>query len=123
MYFWDTYALVLLLKGDRRVRPYARERGVTSTLNLAELCAYLLRNNVACKPVVDEVREAFTIVDRIPLSLALAAAEVRHEMRRRGKRWSYVDSIGYVLAREIGAVFLTGDVEFRDAENVEFVGD
>ena len=121
-YFWDTYALVLLLEGDPRILPYAQEKGITSTLNVAELCAYLLRAGIDCRDIVNRLREAFVIVDIIPLEIALSAAELRHRMRSRGKRWSYVDSIGYLLAKKVGAKFLTGDREFRNEEGVEFIG-
>ena len=34
---------------------------------------------------------------------------------------SYIDCIGYVLAKKLNAKFLTGDEQFKDFENVEFV--
>jgi len=121
-YFWDTYALVLLLKGDPRVLPYAQEKGVTSTLNIVKLCAYLLRNEIECDQIVEKIREAFTIIEKIPFKTVVSAAKLRHRMRKKGRHWSYIDSIGYLLAKEIGAKFLTGDREFKGIENVEFLG-
>jgi len=112
---------MLLLEGNPQISPYAREKGVTTTLNVAELCAYLLRKGINCKDIVNSIREAFVIVEKVPLDAAVSAAELRHEMRRRGKYWSYVDSIGYLLAEKIGAKFLTGDNEFQNVKNVEFI--
>ena len=34
---------------------------------------------------------------------------------------SYVDCIGYILARKLNAKFLTGDKQFENFEGVEFV--
>ena len=34
---------------------------------------------------------------------------------------SYIDCIGYVTAKKNGLKFLTGDIQFKDMENVEFV--
>ncbi len=102
--------------------PYVRERGITSALNISELCAYLLGKGLRCDGISEKVLEAFVVVEKIPLDTAISAAELRHEMRRKGKRWSYVDIIRYLLARQVRALFLTGDREFRDVEGVEFVG-
>ena len=41
--------------------------------------------------------------------------------KNRKLKLSYVDCIGYVLARSFGVKFLTGDEGFRNIENVEFV--
>ncbi len=120
-YFWDTYALVLLLSGDERVSPYTEEEGVTSSLNIAELCAYLLREGYECA-ITEEIGRAFAIIERIPTEAALEAAKIRHAARQKGKKWSYVDAIGYVLAQKIGISFLTGDHEFKEEKNVEYVG-
>lgn len=120
-YFWDTYALVLLLNGDERILHYTEEEGITSSLNVAELCAYLLREGYECA-LTEEIDRAFTIIERIPTEAAIEAAEIRHVARQKGKKWSYVDAIGYVLAQKIGARFLTGDREFNGEKNVEYVG-
>jgi len=120
-YFWDTYALVLLLNGDEGVAPYAEQEGITSSLNIAELCAYLLREGFDCT-AAEKMRQAFTIVERIPSEVVIEAAKIRHTARQKGKAWSYVDAIGYVLAQKIGARFLTGDREFKGVKNVEYVG-
>ena len=34
---------------------------------------------------------------------------------------SYVDCIGYMISRQLGIKFLTGDEQFKDFEGVEFV--
>lgn len=39
----------------------------------------------------------------------------------KSKKLSYVDCIGYMTAKLRGIKFLTGDKEFADLENVEFV--
>ena len=37
------------------------------------------------------------------------------------RRISYSDAIGYIIAKENELKFLTGDKEFKDMDNVEFV--
>ena len=43
------------------------------------------------------------------------------KLKFKDKKLSYVDCIGYVFALELGLKFLTGDNEFKDLVNVEFV--
>jgi len=42
-------------------------------------------------------------------------------LRRTIKKASYVDALGYVLAKRCRARFLTGDPAFKGVEDVEFV--
>ena len=49
------------------------------------------------------------------------AALLRQEARRRGKNLSLIDCLGYVIARRLNIPFLTGDREFEDMDNVEYV--
>ena len=42
-------------------------------------------------------------------------------LQNKSLNLSYVDCIGYVLARSSGLKFLTGDIQFKDMSNVEFV--
>ena len=47
------------------------------------------------------------------------ANELKLKINRRDV--SYVDCLGYTLAKKLGVKFLTGDEQFKDMENVEFV--
>jgi len=42
-------------------------------------------------------------------------------MKSNKSNLSYVDCIGYILAKELKVGFLTGDREFEGMDNVEFV--
>jgi predicted nucleic acid-binding protein len=46
---------------------------------------------------------------------------MKFRLKEKAKRLSYVDAIGYQLALEKNAKFLTGDKEFKGMKNVEFV--
>lgn len=46
---------------------------------------------------------------------------VKFRFRNKERRLSYVDCLGYVLAKRRGATFVTGDKEFSDLPNVTFV--
>jgi predicted nucleic acid-binding protein len=43
------------------------------------------------------------------------------QLKHKKQKLSYVDCLGYVSAKEKGLIFLTGDIQFRDISNVEFV--
>ena len=43
------------------------------------------------------------------------------KLKHRKKKISYVDALGYKLALENNALFLTGDNAFKDVSHVEFV--
>ena len=49
----------------------------------------------------------------------IKAAEMKFKFLK--ERLSFIDCIGYILAKKHGALFLTGDERFRNKENVEFV--
>lgn len=49
------------------------------------------------------------------------AMEFRLNMKNKGKDLSYTDCIGYILAKKKKVKFLTGDKEFKNLPNVEFV--
>jgi uncharacterized protein len=43
------------------------------------------------------------------------------DLKRKKRKLSIPDCIGYVVAKREGAKFLTGDKEFENFSNVEFV--
>ena len=54
-------------------------------------------------------------------SIEVLKAASKFRAKHKGKNLSMTDCIGYVLAREKGFVFLTGDGMFERMQNVEFV--
>ena len=118
-YFFDTYALIELLARDDFVR-YSAKGLVTSRWNLAELLVVDLREHDeaaarrhfqrflgACEEATDE--DLFQ------------AAVFREGQRKRRRLLSFVDALGYVIARRLRLRFLTGDRAFRGLPNVLFV--
>ena len=45
----------------------------------------------------------------------------RKELKEKGLNISYIDAIGYTISLERGIKFLTGDKEFKNLPNVEFI--
>ncbi len=117
--FFDTYAFYELIAENVNYRPYAKGFGIITTrLNLMELHYGLLikyGRDVADKYYYELLKFAVEISDDI----ILEANEFRASLRKKGV--SYVDCIGYVLAKSRNAKFLTGDKEFEGLDNVEFI--
>ena len=55
-----------------------------------------------------------------PTTNAIVEA-VKLKFTHRKKKISYVDCLGYSIAKENKVRFLTGDEKFRNMDNVEFV--
>jgi len=117
-YFFDSYALIEILKQNPRYAQYTTMMVITSKLNLFEIFYYLLR--------MGKEKEAFVILQKYDKFTAdfddkIIAQAAYMKYQHKQKKLSMTDCIGYVLAQQMDIKFLTGDKEFEHLENVEFV--
>ena len=116
--FFDTYAFYELIAENANYRPFVKGFSVITTkLNLMELHYGLLvkyGKGVADAYYYELLKFAVDISD----DTIIKANEFRAFAK---KGLSYVDCIGYVLAKSRNARFLTGDKGFKGLENVEYV--
>ncbi len=118
-FFFDTYALYELLADNPSYKPYSSNIAVVTTrLQLMELHYGLLR--AYGKEEADKAYERFKefCVD-VDDQTIKQATTFRHQHYTR--KLSYIDCIGYVIARKFSIPFLTGDEQFKDFDGVEFV--
>jgi len=117
-YFFDTYAIIEIVKGNQNYENYADLTFVTTTLNLSEFYFYLLSNldEKRANETLSKFNLSFLEIDE---NVAKEAAKFRKVNYKR--KLSYVDCIGYILAKKMGLKFLTGDDFFENLENVGFV--
>ena len=120
LYYTDTYALIEILRGNPNYRPY--KFLATSEFNLLELAYALMRdyNKETALRILRKVRRSVIIVHPTDEDY-LEAGAFRIAQRKKGRNFSLVDALGYVVAKKMGIPFLTGDKEFQGMENVEFV--
>jgi len=118
MLFFDTYALIEIINGSERYRKYLRITPITTKLNLMELYYCLLRERGEEKA---EFYYNFYLPSCISISDEVIKNAMKLKLKFKAKRLSYADCIGYILALGLGIKFLTGDKEFKNMENVEFV--
>ncbi len=117
-YFFDTYAVIELIEGNPEYAPYQEQVATLTIFNLAEVYWVVLSRlgKSAADLVFGEYRTAVIDIDDETLKTAI---EFRRTYKKRNL--SYADCVGYMYARHHGMVFLTGDREFEDLPNVEFV--
>lgn len=117
-YFFDSYAIIELLKGNLRYQPYRTAGMVILKFNLFEVFYSYIReeNELAGSQFLEDYQK---FVQEFDLSVIRAAAKFKYENRK--KELSMADCLGYCYAKELGIKFLTGDRQFEDLENVEFV--
>ncbi len=118
-YFFDTYALYEIIHGSKNYEKYKSEITIITTkLNLMELHYTILR--LYGKDKADEAFENFKIYC-IEINDAIIKEANELKLKYKDRRLSYVDCIGYILAKSRNIKFLTGDRGFEDLDNVEYV--
>ena len=118
-FFFDTYAFYEIIGKNERYQKYTKGIAIVTTkLNLMELHYGLLLSHgkeKADKYYDDLVQYIVEISDET----IKMANEFRASLKRRDI--SYVDCIGYIIAKTMKIKFLTGDKQFKDLDNVEYV--
>jgi len=117
IFVYDTYALIELMKSNPNYEKYENCKTVINDFIFAEFCYKLYRDSVAnSEELTLEVEPAIIHASSSTIKRAL---KFRYENKK--KRMSMTDCISYFQAKELGIKFLTGDREFKDLEDVEFV--
>ena len=115
-YFFDTYALIELTKNNPNYISYSGSVVITSIFHLAELYYAILRdyNEERAKTIYYKFKECVNEVSDDVIFEAM-------KLKLKNKKLSYTDCIGYAFSLKHNLKFLTGDKEFKDMDNVEFV--
>ena len=117
-YFFDSYAIIEVLRAGENYRQYFDAYVITTKLNLFEVAHALTKNGA--------FKEAEIMLDQYHAALVDFNKQVIKEavllkIEYKKRKLSMADCIGYVTAKHLQVRFLTGDNGFRDMENVEFV--
>jgi len=117
-YFFDSYAIMEILDGNPNYNNYTNSEIILTKLNLFEVYSNILRNS--------SENEAERIFEKYSLHVVDYDNEVIKEsakilIKYRERKISMTDCIGYIIAKKLEIRFLTGDKEFEDLDNVEFV--
>jgi uncharacterized protein len=117
-YFFDSYAVMEILKGNKNYDNFKDSEIVLTKLNLFEIYHNILKqfNEELAEEIINKYKIFAVDFDE---NVIKESAKFRIENIK--KNISMTDCIGYVLAKNIGIKFLTGDKEFENLVNVEFV--
>lgn len=118
MFVFDTYALIEIIKGNANYKDYISSKIVINKFILTELTYWLISNygvEIASKYIDDYA----DFVKDFDVGIIIKAMSFRH--KHKDKRLSMTDCISYFQARELGIKFLTGDRQFENLDEVEFV--
>lgn len=122
-FFLDTYAIQEILEGNERYKKFTEQvRLITSKLNLMEIY-----HNILKKKGEDDAESAFNEFADICVGITdddlKQAVKFKASIKNSNSKSniSYIDAIGYTLAKKYNVKFLTGDREFKGMDNVEFV--
>ena len=115
-YFFGTYALFELIRGKPKYEKYINCKGILTIFNLAEL-NYNLKKEMTKKQADDYINKYKDFLVTVTLN------DIQEAMDPKTKRrnLSIPDAIGYTIAKRFQVKFLTGDSDFIDLSNVEFV--
>ena len=118
-FFFDTYALNEIIKGNK---DYAKFKSgvaiITTNLNLMELYyGLLLRHD---EKNAEKYYGAFKeYVVKVTDETIKQAMKLKKQYKKQNL--SYIDCIGYTISLKRNVKFLTGDKEFKNLTNVEYI--
>lgn len=118
-FFFDTYAFYEIIVGNPNYMPFTKGvKIITTQLNLMELYYQLL--------ALYDKNQALEFFRRyeefiVPINNSIIVEAMDFRKLHYKKDLSYVDCIGYVIARKMNIPFLTGDGQFESMSNVKFV--
>ena len=116
--FFDTYALIEIIRGNENYKKY-RDFGIILTkLNLFELYYSTMKKYGEEKAKSELLKNSQFVID-FDNDIIEKAAKLKHMFKKQDM--SMADCIGYIKARELGIKFLTGDKQFEYLPDVEFV--
>lgn len=117
-FFFDSYAFFEILKGNKNYEIYKKCRIATTKLNIFEIYLGILRdiNEETAKRYLEKYYHYVVDFDS---NIIEEAAKLKNKFNKRNI--SMTDCIGYCTALTLGIKFLTGDKEFENFDNVEFV--
>ena len=117
-YFFDSYAVIEIIKGNPIYVRYMQDEVVLTIFNLAEIYWSALNNlgEEAAEEIYTQYKASLTEINDEALKSAM-----KFRKQHKHKNFSYTDCIGYSIALQNNLKFLTGDKAFKGFDNVEFV--
>lgn len=118
-YFWDSYAVVELIKGNINYVNYSDYQIKICVFNIVEIYWFALNEygEEKADQIFDKLKNC---VLKLNDEILKEAVKFRKMVYNKSKI-SYADAIGYITALKNNMAFLTGDKAFENLDNVAFV--
>jgi uncharacterized protein len=120
-FFADSYALIEMLKGNENYQSFQSGRLITTEFNICEVGFAVCREYPADATRVLKTLRKMVVIQETRDEDYCAGAARRNLATGKGKKLSTIDCVGYSVANRLNLLFLTGDREFADMDNVQFV--
>ncbi len=117
-YFFDSYAVIEIIKGNPDYAAYKKCEVVLTKLILFEVYFKLIKEFTEAD-ANKFLTGSYNLTADFGSDVIKYAAKFRLDNMK--KNLSMTDCIGYVLAKNLGIKFFTGDEQFKTMENVEYV--
>lgn len=118
MYFFDTYAIIEIINGNENYKRFNDIKIITSIVNLGELYYVLIREIGEEKTEMTMNKFNFNLIEIKQKDMKEA---MKFRFENKPKNLSFIDCVGYLVAKNNGLKFLTGDNGFKDVPDVEFI--
>lgn len=118
VYLYDTYALIEIFKGSPGYEKFKEENLSTSIMNLYEFYYAIIKEFDEATADYWKNKLDLVLVDITEKDIIDAS---KFRFKNIKKKLSFINCLGYILALNNHLKFLTGDKEFENMENVEFV--
>lgn len=118
VYFLDSYAIIEIIKNNKNYDKFKTTVNLTNIMNLLEVHYFISKDlgNSVADSIINKLKSV--IID-ISIDDIKEASNFRLENIK--KKFSFIDCLSYIMAKNRGYIFVTGDKEFKDLPNVEFV--
>ena len=117
-YFFDSYAIIELIKGNPLYIKFNESAVVITMLNLVEVINSIYKDfgEEMARGVFMKFKDCVQDIDE---EIIMESIKLKSKYKKRFL--SYADCVGYAFAKNNNLRFLTGDKEFSDLDNVEYV--
>ncbi|HLD75817.1 MAG TPA: PIN domain-containing protein [Candidatus Norongarragalinales archaeon] len=122
MYFFDTYAIVEICKGNPNYIQFREAEAKCSIFNMAETY-YVLKTQYDQKLAENSLSVTENYLTELSSEVIQKAMDFRagFNAKNRKSALSYADAIGYTYALENDLEFVTGDDAFKNLKGVRFL--
>jgi len=117
-YFYDSYALIEIFKGNLNYERFGEHTIYTSMMNFYGVY-YSILKEFNEKMAENWRKQLDPVIIEITEDDVVEASKFRFKNIK--EKLSYIDCLGYIIALRNKIKFLTGDEKFRDMKNAEFV--